>query len=124
MNSRTTISIAAALGILAVGLGAFGAHTLKPMLIESGKLDAYQTAVAYHFYHIFALLATGILMNSNSDTKLRYASICFFTGILLFSGSLYAICLLDVKAIGMVTPVGGLFFMAGWLFLLIGALKK
>lgn len=124
MNSRITISIAAALGMLAVGLGAFGAHALKPMLLETQRLDAYQTAVAYHFYHVFALLATGILMISNASKKLHYASLCFLTGILLFSGSLYMICLLDVKGIGIITPVGGVFFMAGWLLLLLASIRN
>lgn len=124
MNSRTTICVAAALGIAAVGLGAFGAHALKPMLTASGRLELYQTAVAYQFYHIFAMLATGILMNSNPGKNLQYASGFFLAGILLFSGSLYAMCFIDLKYIGMVTPVGGVSFIAGWLFLLLGSLKK
>jgi uncharacterized membrane protein YgdD (TMEM256/DUF423 family) len=124
MNSRTTICVAAGLGIAAVGLGAYGAHALKPMLIASGKLEAYQTAVTYQFYHIFAMLATGILMNSNPDKKLGYASEFFLAGIILFSGSLYLLCFINLKYLGMVTPFGGLAFIAGWLLLLLGSLKK
>jgi uncharacterized membrane protein YgdD (TMEM256/DUF423 family) len=124
MNSRITLALAAAFGMLAVGLGAFGAHSLEDMLIATKRLDVYKTAVAYQFYHVFALLATGILMMSDADKKLRYASWCFFIGIILFSGSLYLICILDIRSIGIVTPIGGVFFIAGWLMLLFSCLKE
>jgi uncharacterized membrane protein YgdD (TMEM256/DUF423 family) len=124
MNSRITLSLAAVLGMLAVGLGAFGAHSLADMLTATKRLDVYKTAVAYHFYHVFALLATGILMMSNPDKKLSYASWCFFIGVILFSGSLYLICMLDTRSIGIVTPIGGVFFLVGWLMLLLACLKK
>lgn len=124
MNSRSTLGTAAALGFVAVGLGAFGAHILKPMLLETGKLDVYQTAVAYQFYHVFALLATGILMISNSSKKLMSASLCFLAGIILFSGSLYLLCFIQLSYVGMVTPVGGLFLLGGWVWLLLGAIER
>ena len=124
MNSRITLALAAALGMLAVGLGAFGAHSLGDMLIATKRLDVYKTAVAYHFYHVFALLATGILMIWNPDKKLSYASWCFFIGVILFSGSLYLICILDIRSIGILTPIGGVFFIAGWFMLLLSCLKK
>lgn len=124
MSTRSTLAIGAAAGALAVGLGAFGAHALKPMLLETGRLDTYQTAVAYHFYHVFALLATGILMRQNSSRLLGYAATCFCIGIILFSGSLYLICFTGITKAGVVTPVGGLFFIAGWILLLASALKS
>jgi uncharacterized membrane protein YgdD (TMEM256/DUF423 family) len=124
MNSRITLALAAALGMLAVGLGAFGAHSLEEMLIATKRVDVYKTAVAYHFYHVFALLTTGILMMSNTDKKLRYASWCFFIGVILFSGSLYLICMLDIRSIGILTPIGGVFFIVGWLMLLLSFLRR
>jgi uncharacterized membrane protein YgdD (TMEM256/DUF423 family) len=123
MTSRETFIVAALLGFIAVSLGAFGAHILKPMLIETGRLEVYQTAVAYQFYHVFALLATGILMLSNQSKKLNSAALCFFVGIILFSGSLYTICFVHITWMAMLTPVGGVFFLAGWLLLLLGVIR-
>jgi uncharacterized membrane protein YgdD (TMEM256/DUF423 family) len=124
MNSRITLAVAAAFGMLAVVLGAFGAHSLEDMLIATKRLDVYKTAVAYQFYHVFALLATGILMISGIDKKLGYAAWCFVIGIILFSGSLYLICILDIRSIGIITQIGGVFFVAGWLMLLFSCLKN
>ena len=124
MTTRTTLSLAAVLGALAVMLGAFGAHALKPMLEQTGRLDVYQTAVTYHFYHVFALLATGVLMELLPDKRQRYAAMCFLVGVLLFSGSLYALCFADIGKLGMITPVGGLFLIAGWVMLALSITRK
>jgi len=105
-------------------LGAFGAHALKPMLEQTGRLDVYQTAVTYHFYHVFALLATGVLMELLPDKRQRYAAMCFLVGVLLFSGSLYALCFADIGKLGMITPVGGLFLIAGWVMLALSITRK
>lgn len=124
MKTNVTLAVAAVSGTLAVILGAFGAHALKPMLIESGHLDAFKTAVDYHFYHTLALLATGILRKQGDSKLMTYSSLAFLIGILLFSGSLYLIALTPVTGIGLITPLGGLFFISGWALLLIGVLKK
>ena len=124
MNSKSTLALAAIVGALAVALGAFGAHALKPMLVAAGKLETYQTAVAYQFYHVFALLATGILQRTNSINTLSNAAVCFGIGILLFSGSLYLICFISIPYLGMVTTFGGILFIVGWIMLLVGVLKK
>jgi uncharacterized membrane protein YgdD (TMEM256/DUF423 family) len=105
-------------------LGAFGAHALKPMLIAAGRLDVYQTAVAYHFYHVFALLATGVLMEVMPVRKFRFAAWFFLVGIVLFSGSLYLMCFADIGKLGAITPVGGVFFIAGWVMLALGIARK
>ncbi|MEC5146254.1 DUF423 domain-containing protein [Chitinophaga sp. 212800010-3] len=119
---------AAALGALAVVLGAFGAHKLKE-LVPPETVSTFQTGVTYQFYHVFALLVTGILFAQLPGSQLEWAGRCFIIGILLFSGSLYALTLLKMtgnvglKGIGIVTPIGGVFFIAGWICLLSGVLK-
>ena len=112
------------MGALAVALGAFGAHALKGMLEASGRTEVYKTAVSYHFYHTFALLAVGILMNQFASAKLRYASIFFLTGIILFSGSLYALCFTGIGILGVITPIGGVVFILGWVFLALSFLEE
>lgn len=113
---------------LAVILGAFGAHALKAKLSVE-MLQVFETGVRYHFYHSFALLITGIAYLSYPDKNLRLASSFFIIGILLFSGSLYAMALLSINGasigpIGIVTPIGGLFFILGWILLFWGIIRK
>jgi uncharacterized membrane protein YgdD (TMEM256/DUF423 family) len=124
MNQKQTLTTAAILGALGVAIGAFGAHTLKAELVAAGRFDAFETAVRYQFYHVFALLITGVLMGQFTTKKLSYASLSFVIGILLFSGSLYGLCLTGIKAFGPVTPVGGIFFILGWMFLVLGVRDK
>lgn len=121
---KIILSIAAISGALAVGLGAFGAHALKAKFEASDRISTYQTAVQYHFYHTFALLAIGILLYEIQSSLLNYSAYMMIAGIFLFSGSLYALCFSGVRWLGAITPVGGLFFILGWLFLLIGVLKN
>lgn len=119
---RSFITTAAVLLGLAVILGAFGAHGLKE-IVSAQSLVTYETGVRYHFYHGFALLATGILYERFNKKWLRFAGYCFIIGILLFSGSLYLLAVLmkpdvvGIEKIGLITPFGGLFFIAGWIFL-------
>jgi uncharacterized membrane protein YgdD (TMEM256/DUF423 family) len=123
-NAQRTFIVAAVMGALAVAIGAFGAHSLKPHLLEIGRFDTFETAVRYHFYHTFALLAVGLLQLARPNKWMTWAGNSFFAGILLFSGSLYAICLLSAPSfMGMVTPLGGLLFIAGWLLLALGVSK-
>lgn len=103
----------------AVMLGAFGAHGLKGMLSE-GRMAVYQTAVQYHFYHGLGLMMVGLVIATLPDVgsaRLRWVPRLLLTGVLLFSGSLYALTLLDLGWLGAVTPIGGLLFIAGWLLL-------
>jgi uncharacterized membrane protein YgdD (TMEM256/DUF423 family) len=124
MKSKATLAIAAVSGLLAVILGASGAHALKPMLIASGHLDAFKTAVDYHFYHTFALLFAGIMLKQQHSRLISFASLSFLVGIVLFSGSLYLISLATVSGIGILTPIGGVFFIVGWALLFFGVIKK
>jgi len=113
---------AAWLGALSVALGAFGAHTLKEYLSPQ-SLTTYETGVRYQFYHVFALVLTGVLYKSYPNRKLQLAGNLFITGIIFFSGSLYALSVLgaaNFKWIGAITPIGGIFFIAGWIFLAMG----
>lgn len=116
------IYIAAISGALAVALGAFGAHGLKPHL-DAYQLAIYEKGVQYQFYHTLALLAAGMLEAQKGTSKwLDYAGWLFLGGILCFSGSLYLLACRDmlpfsVAWAGPVTPLGGVAFIAGWLTL-------
>lgn len=120
---------AAMLGTLAVILGAFGAHKLKE-LVPPESVSTFQTGVTYQFYHVFALLAVGILYAHIPSPQLVWAGRCFIIGIVLFSGSLYFLTILKMtntvglRNIGIITPIGGLVFIAGWISLLLAVLKK
>ena len=117
MNSVKTLKIAALFGFLSVLIGAFGAHGLEDILIENQRLETYKTAVNYQFYHTLALLLVGVLMMSNPSKYLIRSAKMFVYGILFFSGSLYLLSLTNYTFIGVVTPIGGLFFIFGWLAL-------
>ena len=106
--------LAAALAFLGVALGAFGAHALKSILAGNGSTDAWKTAVLYHFIHALALLLLAVLPVTN-----RLSAGLFVAGIVLFSGSLYLLALTNRGWLGVVTPIGGLCFLAGWLWLII-----
>jgi uncharacterized membrane protein YgdD (TMEM256/DUF423 family) len=127
MNKKTMMKMAALSGFLAVVLGAFGAHGLRPMLDEK-TLHAYETGVLYQFFHTLIL---GVMAFSSGENKGRFFSnsaLFFTSGMVCFSGSLYAIAFsraagFDLSWLGPITPVGGLMLMVGWLFLLIHAIK-
>ncbi|GJM27802.1 MAG: DUF423 domain-containing protein [Cyclobacteriaceae bacterium] len=109
---------------LSVAIGAFGAHALKDMLEASGRLDTFNTAVAYQFYHSLALLIIGGLMFNIPHKFMHYAAGTQLAGIFLFSGSLYLLCLSGNPKWGMVTPFGGLLFITGWILLTAAVLKS
>lgn len=113
-----------ALGALSVMIGAFGAHALKSMLESTGRLETFETAVKYQFYHVLALLILGLLMTKFDHRLLSYAGYSFITGVVIFSGSLYILCITNVSKWGAVTPLGGLFLIAGWILLFLGILKS
>jgi len=123
ITSRHTLLIASLSGIVAVSFGAFGAHALKSLLIENGRLDTYELAVRYHFYHTLALLAVGILMD-RSPKYLGWSAVFIFAGMLLFSGSLYYLAIFNATSVALITPVGGVFMIAGWGILFYSILKR
>jgi len=123
LTQKQTFLISSALGFLGVALGAFGAHALKEMLTVNGRLDTYDLAVRYHFYHTLALLASGIMMDKFKGSGIKLSALLFLIGIVLFSGSLYALCLLNISKIAAITPIGGVFLIAGWATLFISVFK-
>lgn len=114
---------------LAVILGAFGAHALKEVLSES-QLQTFETGVRYQFYHSIALLFTGLVHQHLPVKSVRVSSTLFITGIILFSGSLYALTMMKMTGqvglggLGILTPIGGVFFIAGWLTMCISFFQK
>ena len=115
MNAKQILQLAGISGALAVGLGAFGAHSLESVLIQNGRLDTFQTAVNYHFYHTLALFGIGVLVSIKPDWKgISFAAWSMLLGILIFSGSLYVLSLTGITWLGAITPLGGLAFILGW----------
>jgi len=120
--------IASVLAALSVALGAFGAHALKK-LVPPETVGSFETGVRYQFYHTFALFIVAILFRSFPGKWMTAAGWLFVAGIILFSGSLYLLTMLKatnavgLKGIGIITPFGGLFFIAGWICMLIGILS-
>ncbi len=124
------VTAAALFGVLSVALGAFAAHKLRAML-PADAVATFETGVRYQFYHALALLMIGVAAEKFSIKWIRWAGNCFITGIILFSGSLYALTVLRITEntsfnifVGIITPFGGLFFIAGWLLLFFAASKK
>lgn len=110
------------LGLIGVGIGAFGAHGLRAKLTAAGRMETFETAVKYQFYHALALVLVGVLMQqlASSPAALKYlnwSGYGFLIGVLIFSGSLYVLCLTGVTWLGAITPLGGLFMIAGWALL-------
>ena len=124
LNPKQTLSVGALLGALGVALGAFGAHALKPTLLANQSLETYELAVRYQFYHAFALLIIGLLMEKIESKTLVSAATCTVAGVVLFSGSLYALAFETGKAMAFVTPIGGVFLLIGWVLLLISVVKR
>ncbi len=112
--AKLFITLASISGMLAVTLGAFGAHALKGRLDDYSR-GVFETAVQYHFYHSLALLAVGLLAVSQPQTAmLKTSGWMFFIGILVFSGSLYILSVSGIRWLGAITPLGGLAFIVGW----------
>jgi uncharacterized membrane protein YgdD (TMEM256/DUF423 family) len=122
---RVYLKIGAFIGALSVLMGAFAAHQLK-QYVSAEVLSTFQTGVTYQFYHAFALLITGILLKRYPNDWIVWAGRLFVVGIILFSGSLYLLAMLkSIKDVGLggfglITPVGGLLLVAGWISLMVG----
>lgn len=123
---KPALNAAIIFGLLGVILGAMGAHALQPPVLSEKLHDAYETAVRYQFYHSFALLFSSLLYFVFPGKWIKRATWAFIAGILLFSGSIYLLVYLEGSLnvnpgmLGILTPIGGLCFIAGWLFLLLG----
>ena len=113
--TKIFLAIASIFGGLSVGTGAFASHALKDKLSERA-LEIFETAARYQMYHALALLLVALLINQteSSQPSLVIAGWAFIIGIVVFSGSLYALSLTDIKVLGAITPLGGLAFIIGW----------
>jgi uncharacterized membrane protein YgdD (TMEM256/DUF423 family) len=120
VNSGRTLAIAGLLLALATIFGAFGAHALKAHL-SADRLQVYETAVRYHFFHALGLLGIGLAMRFFDGAGIRWAATLVIVGIVLFSGSLYALTFGAPRPFGIVTPLGGLALIAGWICFAVGA---
>ena len=124
LTAKTFLILGSANALIAVLLGAFGAHGLKTRL-EENMMAVYQTGVQYHFYHALGLLAIGIIaFHLPQSTFLKWSGWTMFAGITLFSGSLYILALTNIKWLGAITPLGGTAFVVSWSFLIVTLLKS
>ena len=123
MLAKTFLTLGSVGMLLAVALGAFGAHVLKKALTPE-LMAVYETAVNYHFIHALGLLAVGLLaLHLPASGTLRWAGILMAAGLLLFSGSLYALSLSGIRGLGVLTPVGGVALLAAWLLLAVAVVR-
>ena len=113
MKASQCIGLGAILAFFAVALGAFGAHGLKNTLTPD-MLAIYHTAVDYQLWHAIGLLIIGLIQQQNASRLLNKSALFIFAGILIFSGSLYALSLSGIKLLGAITPIGGISFLIAW----------
>lgn len=124
MVDRTFVILASTLMFLGVAAGAFGAHGLAPYFEKYPDLEAtYDTAVRYHMIHALALLFIALLARHWPGTLTTWAGYLLLAGVLIFSGSLYLLVFTRTRWLGAITPIGGLAFLAGWVLLLVAALR-
>ena len=123
VNSGRTLALAGFLLALATVFGAFGAHALKAQL-PPDRLQVFETAVRYHFFHALGLLGIGLTMRFIDASPVRWSAMLVLVGIVLFSGSLYALTFGAPRALGVVTPVGGLALIAGWICFAVGVWRR
>jgi uncharacterized membrane protein YgdD (TMEM256/DUF423 family) len=120
---KTFLMLGSLNAFLSVALGAFGAHALKSKL-SADMLNVYQTGVQYHMIHSLGLILIALLADKFGNSSLvNISGWALFIGIVLFSGSLYALSLSGIKVLGAITPLGGVSFLLGWLLLAIAAMK-
>lgn len=121
--NKTWLIISAVSGFLSVAIGAFGAHGLKETLIKNALaaqldknhyIDIFNTGVKYQMFHTVALILVSYLIHTYAEKNYHWAGICFAAGILIFSGSLYALSITGIRVLGAITPIGGVCFLLGW----------
>jgi uncharacterized membrane protein YgdD (TMEM256/DUF423 family) len=121
---KNFLALAALLGAISVGLGAFGAHALENRL-SANLLETYETAVRYQFYHVIALALVGLALARWPDNGLlTIAGWLFMIGILVFSGSLYLLVFSGLRWLGAITPIGGVAFIGGWIALAVAVWRS
>jgi len=120
--NRTFVSLGSGLAFLAVALGAFGTHSLRDRL-SPNSIQIWQTGVQYHLIHAVALVLVGIIAGQNDSRAIRASGWLLTIGILVFSGSLYALAVTGIRILGAITPIGGICFLTGWGILSVTAAK-
>ena len=123
MKSARALAVAGLLLALATVLGAFGAHALKGQL-PADRLQVYETAVRYHFFHALGLLGIGLTLRFVDASLVRWAALLVLLGVVLFSGSLYALTFGAPRPVGVITPFGGLALIAGWVCFAVGVWRR
>jgi uncharacterized membrane protein YgdD (TMEM256/DUF423 family) len=122
--AKLFIALGSLNALLAVMLGAFGAHSLKSRLTEN-MLAAYQTGVQYHIYHALGLILVGIIIIQTLPSSIfKWSGWLMLTGIILFSGSLYFLSVTNIRWLGAITPIGGIAFIIAWLTLFVGIIRS
>ena len=121
--SKLFILIGISISALSVIIGAFGAHGLEAFLAKNQRTETFETAVKYQFYHALGLILIGVLFHLFPQSSIKIAAYLMLIGVIIFSGSLYILCLTNVSKWGAVTPFGGVFLIAAWVFLFIGIIK-
>ena len=119
---RALIGAGALLGFIGVAAGAFGAHAIRAR-VRAERLDNWKTAADYQLWHALATIASGLITVRWASGAAAVAGWCFVGGVVLFSGSLYALALTDRRKLGAITPFGGVLFLAGWALLLVAAIR-
>ncbi len=120
--SSSMVRAGAIFGCLSVIIGAFGAHALKAILAAHNMAQVYETGVQYHAVHAIAMIACGLMLAIKPEAKkFRTAGQLFGLGIVLFSGSLYVLAVTNIRLLGVITPFGGLCFIAGWVYMALAA---
>lgn len=123
MNSRWILATGGLLVALATIFGAFGAHALQGRLAPD-RLAIYETAVRYHFYHALGLLAIGLVARAVDAPLVRVSAVLVILGIVLFSGSIYILGFGAPRMLGIITPIGGVALIVGWILFAIGVLRQ
>jgi uncharacterized membrane protein YgdD (TMEM256/DUF423 family) len=123
-SQKNTLLFGIALAGLGVMIGAFGAHALKDLLEQNQRLATFETAVKYQFYHALALILIGVLQFNIRHKFLGLAAKSMFVGVLIFSGSLYALCLTNIGILGAITPIGGLALISAWVLFFLAIFNQ
>lgn len=122
MNWTGFVMVGSIFGATGVAMGAFGSHLLKSK-ISASSLDVYKTAISYHLFHALAILLCGVLAARIDSSLLKGAGFSFIVGILLFSGSLYFMTITGNKSLGIITPIGGIALITGWILITASVFK-
>ena len=119
---RVLFGIGAVLGFVGVAAGAFGAHAIRARVTPE-RLDNWKTAADYQLWHALATVAAAVIAVRWESGAAAAAGWCFIAGVIVFSGSLYALALTDRRTLGAITPIGGVLFLVGWALLVVAAIR-